>query len=231
MMKRVQIAGFALVAVFALIMMLASSAFAEVTLLAEWLENGSAIVSAVGTKTSGEILIEDDKVPLVGKVAITCSGVLVGNVGSNGKGEVTEVLNLAEEKIGTNLSGTALLCKTETECESSATDIEVWPVTLPWSTEVFLMENGEYLDLIKGSGYEVKCLIAGITVEDKCEASDTDLHVENGSKGVETPADTIAEPLATCSEGGTESGVDETVTVAEPKLTSGEELTVSSEEC
>ena len=68
-------------------------------------------------------------------------------------------------------------------------------------------------------------------IEDECNASETGLLIENGTApvGVFTPAKSAAEPLATCKEGGANSGVNETLTEAKVIPTRGGELTISSE--
>ena len=233
-MKKVQVVTLAMLALFAFSAVLASSASAEETLLAEWLVGGNAIVGkTLATETTGLILLEDSGVP----AAALCSGILVGTIGPNGTDEITEVLNLAKEKISSTLSGLALTsangdCSNESGC---GTPIEVYPEGLPWKTQLFLMvTTGKILDLIfgtTGSGYTVKCTELGIKIEDTCTAPDTELEVLNDpvTGDAETPESAIAEPFANCTIGGNGKGINEADELATITLVNGELLTVSSE--
>ncbi len=93
-MKRHHILGLALLAVFALSAVMAVSASAVVTLLAEWLDSGKKIDVLTPVTTEGEFLFEDTKVVIIGKVAVKCMYKFVGSVGPNGEDEITEVLNI-----------------------------------------------------------------------------------------------------------------------------------------
>jgi hypothetical protein len=228
-MKRIQIIGLALVAVFAFSAMLAVSASAETTLLVEWLAKGAEVTTNMATETKGKILLEDSKVPLIGKVAVECEGILDGTVGANGADSITKLLTTGGVEIG-ELTGTGLKCEKETACEAaSASPVEVWPLNLPWATLAFLMENGTFLDLILGSTYHVKCLVLGINAEDECTAAETSLPLENGATFVLTASGSTAEPLASCTQGGANSGVNTTIGESKITLNSGEALQVVSE--
>jgi hypothetical protein len=177
---------------------------------------------------------------------------LAGNLGPDGNGEVFEVLNATGNVIGTPLSGTALLgngaasgvgseCKTETLCSAgtSASPIEFWPVGLPWSTVLFLMEpSKEILNLIYSLGaagtevgYELLCLVGGINVVDECKSLDFEILVLNSviTGDEETPGGTRMTPNGTCSQSGEASGISETVGGSLTRLLDGELLLVSSE--
>jgi hypothetical protein len=234
MIRKSFAAGVVLVAVFAFSSVMVASASAETTLLAEWLFNGAAVTGTLAVETAGEIKLEDTKVPIIGKVALNCSGILDGWVDANGLGFISEVLTLAKVLIATKLVGTGMLCTSSTGCEaaSEASPIEFWPTTAGWETLLILMENGTFLDIIHGSGYEVLCLILGAMVEDECNATETGLLEQNGTApvGAESPVGSISEPLATCKEGGAGSGVNEIVKEAAKTIpVGGGELTVSSE--
>jgi hypothetical protein len=229
MIRKIQLLGLALFAVFAFSAVLAGMASAEVTLLAEWLRNGAAITANLASVTTGEITLEDNKVPIAGKVAVLCSGILDGTVGANGADEITKALNLSGEELGAALTGLELVCSNVTKCEAGTT-IQVWAEKLPWKTLLFLMENGEILDLVEGSAYEVQCLVLGITASDLCEAADTEFKVVNNASGAaEVPSGETALPLATCTQGGAESGVNTTDVGAPITLVEGGTLSVSSE--
>jgi hypothetical protein len=216
---------------------IASTASAETTLLAEWLFNGAAVTGTKAIEVSGEVLLEDNKAPIVGKVDITCSAILDGWVDSNGLGLISEELTLEKVKVG-GLGGIGLLCTAISGCEKAteASPIEDWPIGLPAPGLLFLKENGTFsltannAGTIIGGG-EVLCLILGGVVEDTCSATIAEGRVENGTApvGVLTPANSPASPNASCSLGGAGSGVAETVTEARIISTSGGELTVSSE--
>jgi hypothetical protein len=242
-MRKFQVVALALFAMFAFSAAFAVSASAETTLLAEWLVNGAKIVGELASETTGSLKLEDTKTA-IGAAAVLCSAIADGTVGENGLDLIKEILNLAKEKIEA-LGGLALLgtgagsdCVRVTGCEEgTATEpIEVWPVGLEWHTELFLMENGEILDLVNkedGSvfGYELLCSVLLINTEDTCTATDSEFAVINDADtgDAAVPAGSIGLPLANCTLGGLETGVNETDELAPITLTSGELLTVSSE--
>ena len=208
-------------------------------LAAEWLVGGTAVTAELSTETADELLFEDTKTA-VGKAVILCSGILDGWVGPNSLGWVSEVLNLSGEAISTTpLVGLALECTAQSGCESGSAP-KVWPVNLGWETEVNLMEqSGTFFDVLTlphsgggNPGWELECKILGIAVVDECTASQgvAELALEGTSllDKLSSAFDESAEDkLATCSQGGEESGVIEgegTIT-----LTGGGELTASSE--
>jgi hypothetical protein len=233
-MRKFQTVILALVAVSAFGAVLTASASAEVTLVALWLANGLEITANLASETSGSLLLEDTKAPLVGKAAALCSAILDGVVGANGTDEIREVLNLAKELISsTPLTGLPLTsangdCVNETNC---GTPIELWPLKLPWKTQLFLMENGEILDLVVGSGYELLCTVGGLNVIDECTAADTELLIENDPEtgDASSPAGAAATPNALCTLSSEETGVNVVDELSEIKLVNGELLTVSSE--
>ena len=233
-MKKFYAVMLMLFAVIAFGAVVAGSASAETTLGAEWLENGSAITTTKASETVGALLLEDKTV----KAAVICHGSLDGTVGATGQDEITEVLNVAKEAVST-LGNLALLgtgsklpdCETETGCAegTAASPIEVWPVGLPWKTQLFTMENGSVLDLIENFGYEMLCLVLSINAEDACSAADTNLLVQNNAAGdASTPSGSVAEPLANCTLGGAESGVNQTVGESKINLVSGVLLSVNA---
>jgi hypothetical protein len=164
-MKKLYIVFLALFAVLAFSAVAAGSASAEVTLLAEWLFNGAAITALLPVETTGELLLAILVLNLE-VVAILCSGIFDGSVGPNGEDEVTKVLNLTKEEIGSNLVGLSLLCKVEVsfnkECGTVGETAELWVDNLPWHSNLFLMENELILDAFLGTsttgpGYHVLC--------------------------------------------------------------------------
>jgi hypothetical protein len=241
MTKKLQAVMLALVAAFVFSALLAEVASAETTLLAEWLANGAEITTNLNSQTSGSLLLEDTST-IAGSSAVKCSAILDGTIGANGADEITKVLNLKGEEIGA-LGGLALLgegagtdCQTVTGCAegSAASPIEVWPVGLPWKTELFLMENGEFLDLVSATevGYEILCLIFSLNAEDKCTATDGEVLIQNDpvTGDADTPVNSVVTPNAFCTQSSNkQTGVNETTEVASTMtLESGELLTVSS---
>jgi hypothetical protein len=203
MLKKHQMLGLSLVAVFAFSAIIATTAFGAEFLLAEWLLSGAAITELISTTTEGKLLLEDEKVPIAGKVSVICEGVLDGSVGPNGEDEITEVLNLSGTKI--TLGGTELTCEKQSECEEAA---KVAPIDLPWDTELQLEEpGGLFRDLVvSAAGYEVTCKVFGISSTDECKATlDSGGLVSNGASDVLLTAETIL-PNGTCSLGGSGAG-------------------------
>jgi hypothetical protein len=231
MLRKIQMLGLALAAMSAFGAVLVSAASAETTLLAEWLRNGVAVTANLLSETSGEISLEDTNVPIAGKVAVLCSGILDGTVGNNGVDEITKVLNLAKEEQGAALVGLELVCSNVTKCEAGTT-IKVWAENLPWKSLLFLMENNEILNRVTGTGgepgYEVECLVIGLLVSDLCEGT-AEFKIVNEPEA-EVLALETALPLATCEKGGAGTGVNTTDVLTPITLPNdGGTLTVSSE--
>jgi len=201
-MKKHHILGLALLAVFAFSAILAVSASAAETLLAEWLVNGAVITALTSTETTGKLLLEDEKVPIAGKVAVVCEGILDGSVGPNGEDEITEVLTLAGVLV---TKEKPLSCPSQTACEGPGS---VFPVGLPWHTLLILEEVGLFKDIVRQAtaGYEVTCKVFGISSTDKCTALEN-----SGGKVSNTGTDVVLTPEAilpngNCSLGGNGAG-------------------------
>lgn len=237
-MKKFHTVILALCAVFALSAVVANSASAEITLLALWLV-GAVEATTQNSTTEGELRLEDTET-IAGKAAVVCSGVLDGTIGPDGESTITEVLNLKGGKIELGVlgllgTGAGSDCKTAEACAegTAASPIEVYPLGLPWKDLLFLMENGQILDLIFATevGYELLCLILGINAEDKCTAPDAEILIENNATTGDafTPSKSRATPNAKCTQsGGKETGINETVSESIMTATGGL-LTVSSE--
>ncbi len=237
-MKRIQILGAALVAVFAFGVLAAASASAVTFLLAEWLVGGAAITSELLVETTGELLLEDTKVPLLGKAMILCSEVFDGLVQPNSLDWITEVLTLPGTSVSsTPLTGEALSCSNQENCEEPL----VWFTGLPYETEVELMEDtGTFfadLLLAKGTGgevgYEIECMksvIGAITDECKTPEDVAELTLEGTTllgKFSEAFTELAGAKLANCTQGGAESAIIEGE--GAETLSGGGELTASSE--
>jgi hypothetical protein len=218
-MKKFQIMGVALVAVFAFCAFAAASAFA---VNPEWLIGGVAVLAATSVQTLGKIRLADTKAPIIGEAAVECEGILDGNVNSEGKDEITEVLaangvtsiqsiTLTKELV-TGTLGTGLLCTGTAGCEG--TDAEVWPDNLPWNTQLELL-NGQVVDHIFGNGTDEPgwhigdCLVFGVETSDLCEGLTYAL-IENMLTGSENDllANFVEPPSlkVPCLEGGPGSG-------------------------
>ncbi len=221
-MRKLQTVVFALFAVCALSAAVASTASAETTLAAVWQKNGVNVAGSLATSSEGEILLEDS-----GIASALCSGILVGTVNTGGKDTITEVQNLAKEKIELGLR--SLIC---TDVSNCAATVEVWPEGLPWTTQLYLKENGTFADRITKTGggtfgYTVLCGAGTIfPVEDTCTATEGNLPIEN-NLDAETPAGSIVTPQANCTVGGAAKGKNTTDGLTETKLTNGELLTAA----
>jgi hypothetical protein len=237
-MKHFKLLGVAMLAVFAFGAIMAVSASAATFLLAEWLVGGTAVSTELLTETTGELLLEDTKVPLLGKAIVLCSGILDGWVGPNSLDWVSEVLTLGGAATSpTVLTGTAVECTNQENCEEPL----LWAVNLGWETEVELMEDSGnwFINLILphsgggNPGWEIECmksLIGAIT--DECTATEAGSELTlSGTTLLGNFSEAFNElagiKLGNCSLGGTESGVVEGGGAI--VLNEGGELTASSE--
>jgi hypothetical protein len=211
-MRKIQILGLALFAVFAFSVVVASAS-AEVAL---WLVEEKDITEAEGplaVHSEGELLLTDLNT-LFGVATVDCSGFLVGTVGPNQFDLIESILNLSFELIE-ELPGLGLLCLGLGECLEEE-DAEVRPEHLPWLTELELMEVGGvvlFLNKILADGngepaYESICLdLFGFSHEDLCEGA-TSMKIENMvlpefTLGIFNEAES---EKGTCTLGGAESG-------------------------
>jgi hypothetical protein len=244
-MRKFQLLGAALVAVFSFGVLASSASAVNTFLLAEWLLNGHPVVSELLVEISGELLLEDNKAPLIGKSMVLCSGLFDGWVGPHSLDWISEVLTLGGVAVSNvDLSGTSLDCTAQTGCETNTT-VLVWPFGFPKETEVELLEGDTptpiFIVLIFGNiGYHItECLVFGVPQEDLC--------VSEGAAGVNTAAAELSLSgttlvgtfstaitelaglaLAKCTASGTNSGVVEGSGSFIPDA--AEELTASSDE-
>ncbi len=138
-MTRLQILGVALIAVFAFGVVLAASASAET---AFWLEDGVAITSLQSVGGTG--LVNYTNLALGSELTVHCEGELMGSVGANGEGEVTEVLTSGGVATGTPLTGEFTNCEVTTSGLCTLHSLaEMWPLNLPWHTHLLLMPAPE----------------------------------------------------------------------------------------
>ena len=233
-MKRLNILGIALVAVFAITVVVAATASAVEFLLALWLVGGVNVAANLATDLEGEFLFEDE-LTLLGKVFMLCSGILDGTVGPESKDEITKFLTLGT--LHTEIPTTVL-----TEPGWACTDQSgglcpeplFWAEKLPWDTEAELMIDGAetfFVDLFLAIAIYYICMGNGI--EDLCEFSELAVKLTNLAGGVvdnefsdafQTLTGLV---LGNCTVGGAASVVIEGL--GEQLLASGESLTVSSE--
>jgi hypothetical protein len=224
-MKKLQIVGLALVAIFAFSALVASAASAT-----QWLAKGAAIATAQATTTEGEILIED--MGAFSKPQILCSGLFVGTVGPGTADKINMIEDLeVPAKLAESGVKAIMNCTFEAKGACEGTLAEVEPVNLPWTTELAL-SGTTFVDKITSTnaGYKVICKTILGTLEDTCTGP-TGSEVTNGTAcevlGSFVESETITPP-ANCTTGGAKEGL--TISENGPgkiKLTSGEALTVS----
>jgi hypothetical protein len=205
-MRKIQVVGLVLVAMFAFSSLMAASAFAEPTLLAEWLVNAKEIPAGtkVASNTEGELEFLNTK----NDGGFLCSGLFEGTVGPSGEDEVTMVWNLEspqkliEELDETGATGGIVCVSTGEICENGS---EIWPVNLPFKTLLVLDESGLFLDyaLPNANGllpaYFLLCLFLGASITELCEAAtNTFGEVNNAATDVELLG--ALSPLATCNK-------------------------------
>ena len=242
-MRKFQWFGIAVVAVLIFGVVVASSASAAVTfLLAEWLVNGKPIAEgeSFNVESTGTLLLEDLKALL--EISVECTGTLLGWIGPDGLGLVSEVLNAASELVSsTPLSGLPLECKNEALCEEAL----VWPLHLGWETLLELWEVGGingFIDLILpdgngNPGWYVLCEKTITKPVDECTSPFGAIELGLSTGGVLPLTGSFSEvftllmegKLAECTQSKAESGVVESVGVG-TLLSPGKTLNASSEE-
>jgi hypothetical protein len=223
-MRKHHVLGLLMLALFAFSAVMAASASAETTLLAEWLIKERAVATLTSVEISGELLVEDTGV----KGHIICDGIFDGSVGASGEAEITEVLTLAPAAV---TLAAPTLCKSASgsACEESATDIEVAPDGLPWHGLLFLMENGEMLLEIQSvAEYTVTCLDLGLKITDECTIpAGISGKIVNSATSAEQSGE--ATPRVNCSLGGSGTGLIEPLSGNEILNLEGVGVFVSSE--
>jgi hypothetical protein len=205
-MRKIQIVGLALVAVFALSAVAASSAFAH-----EWLFNGQPITGTEKTvlseSTALNLLLEDMKGGVFGEaVDVLCSGLDEGKVGPGAADLVTTITDLAGKV-------PPVSCET---MSGTCPEPLASPDFLPWHTELFLNAKEEFRDLVGPGtggepGWNVTCKgIFGEPIEDLCTGH-TNVLVENAAENdVIATFDAVSmEEPANCGRGGAKEGLVE----------------------
>jgi hypothetical protein len=234
-MRKIQVLAMALVALCAFSSVVAASASALVTLLAEWLVKGAAVgATAVPTNTEGELLFENTEK----SAGFLCSGLFEGKVQENGLDEVTKVFSLPgtteTKELDEESATSGISCVSISKiCETGS---EIWPVNLPYET-LLVLQSGEekFFDTILENknkltpAYWLLCLFLGASVNELCVSKAGAFgDVSNAATDVETLEAIL--PKATCG-GHAETGLIENNSgdVALIATTSGETLAASSE--
>lgn len=215
-MKRLKILGVALVAVFAVGIVAVESASAVEFLLAEWLLNGVPVEAELADDGSGEITLEDTKVPLLGRASVVCSHFRDGAYLGNGAGTTTELLTLAGELVNlTPLTELGLTCVNQLNCIEPL----AWALHLPWNTLAELMEDpvgtSFFVELSLNSGFgnpgfEINCMGSG-GITDECTSTELVDQLSNEAFGVLGVFSLefrllVGAPAINCTQGGTEAG-------------------------
>jgi len=187
-------------------------------LLAEWLENAIGVSATLLVETNGTLLLANTNAPIIKtEAAVECGGTLDGDIGPSGADDITEVLGISTVA----LSGTALSCKDEKDCESS----KVWAVNLPWLTLLELWEyespltSGFVILLLPHTGggeigWYVECTLLGTKAHEECTTPQgvaEATSVTGGVEGIFSVAITelFGDKLALCTGNNEETGVVE----------------------
>jgi hypothetical protein len=200
-MRKIQLLGLLVFASFAISVVAASAASAEVGL---WTANGKEITSALNTTATGLLELTDLKAT-GGAVTVNCEGALDGYVEANGLTYISEVLYL-----GVKEPGNLIICSFVKAGLCEGTEANVEPIGLPWEDLLVLTSTGTgYVDeVVKvggGSlGYMVTCkTILGETL-DECTQAEATQEVKAVATGVEGVSK--EENNGTCSIGGSKEG-------------------------
>ncbi len=222
-MRKIQVFWLVLIAICAFSALASTQASAALTFaLAQWLANGNLILEALLSDTIGGFLIEN----LLTGAAFLCSWLFEGTVGPESADEITMIYTLSggliEELDETSATG-GLVC---TEGLTLCSKAEIWPVKLPWLTEVELdVETGLFYELITGAVYNLLCEVLGMDKVELCEiVAGTASELLNVTGGVEVMG--VAEPESSCN-GETEMSLAEADAGNLITLVNGEPLTVS----
>ncbi len=181
-------------------------------LLAEWLLEGNPIVTPDLVESPGELTLTSLNGAKLGVVAeILCTGILVGTVGPESADLITEVLTLGGVAVSsTPLVGQQAECTNTKNCESP----KVWPVLLPWVTELELLEEDGgpfFINLLLAAGWYAECTILGVKSAEECTGESAILTTNEaggvvGSLFSEEVRELAGLKLGNCSAGGVETG-------------------------
>jgi hypothetical protein len=212
-MRKIQLLGLALFAVFAFSAVAAASSAFALESESVWLVGGHTALTKVLADSIGELELTDLKTPIFGAATIKCSGLNEGWIGGDASGanpkwdEITSItgLNAATEPLWA-------VCTFVVRggCETS-TPPEAMPLNLPWLTELTLSGN-TFLDNLIGTGgnagWVSRCLVVGVNTQDECTREKTSADIDNTTEGdVKALFSEAISEKANCSQGGPESGV------------------------
>jgi hypothetical protein len=209
-MKKIQILGLALVAVFAFSAVAATAAFAAHEFLLKGLEikESQLKIANVLSETGPELLLlEDMKGGIFGEgVDLLCSGFNLGEFLEKNDFEVVSIWPLT----GSSDPGTGAV---KVKCETMSGicgEPEAVAVHLPWLVEVILNAEELFRGLLLGTGagnpgWNVICNKA---VEDECSAEETTVGLANEGNNVDSLFDSKTAP-GNCTRGGAKEGLVE----------------------
>jgi hypothetical protein len=218
-MKKFQLLGLVLVAIFAFGAVSAVTASAVEFLLAEWLVSGSPVSSVLLADVEGELALSET-IPIINvKISALCSGTLDGTIGLTGEDTITELLTLGTT--GTLVSSTplvepGLLCTNTENCPEPL----AWADNLPWNTLLELMVDGTetfFVDLLTAAsgnvGYHVVCM-GSTGLEDLCQSAEAGAKATNTAEGLDLEFSEAFNALAgfklaNCEKAGAEAGTVE----------------------
>lgn len=189
---KLRIAGLCLVAMFAMGMTMAATASAA-PVWEQCAEGGSTTKysehQCVKAESTGKwswqevkatekvvshlsLTLADIKIPIVGRVAVTCSA---RDEGSVGPGKLDRIEKITEIK-----------CSTGEHCEEVS---EVEALNLPWQTEIFEIEKTTRDRITNGKtkteapGWKIKCKVLGFKEEDRCTNNEETTLLSNALEG------------------------------------------------
>lgn len=202
-MIKIKALGLALVAMFALSAMVVATASAELAFeLALWLNNGSDINSELLEDQEGSFEVED----ALSGAAFLCSALFEGTVGPGSLDLITMIYDLVGnlvEELDEAGATKGLECEGVKICETPS---EIWPLKLPWLTEVEQnLPDGTFWELTFSGGngkpaYFILCLFLGGSVNSLCEPPEgAEYEILNVAGGVEGMGS--VEPLGPCESG------------------------------
>lgn len=217
-MRKIQILGLAVIAVFAFSAVAANSAFAEV----KWLVAGAAITAETASETEGELelIVYESSTSSVVLEALLCSGIFDGFLVPPNLALIVDLLNLAKEEIGSlesgDVAGTALSCTVThdagalTDCKENTTAL-LWPDALnlalgtTWEVGFEEMAGPDPLGIFPvQAGYHVECeSLIGIVGTNLCTNAGGVTTIL-WSNAATTPPSALSgfEPLAATTERG-----------------------------
>ncbi len=193
-MKHVGTLGTAMVAMFALSAVVASTASAL-----GWLDNGHPIASPilVLSKSTGSIKISD-LAPFGGPIVLLCSRIGHGTIGPGDKGEIKEL----------HLTGCSFEAGKTGECKTSPSPTFLW-AHLPWAT-LLLTVGGVTHNMTESSGagapaWAFTCETLTGTVTDECISSTMSPGIDGNFADVTALFE--ASDTASCTLGNATSGM------------------------